>query len=285
MFNLRHLVFLVAICSIFNYVSTCKLSVNGMSPLFTQNFGTRTLAFKARQGVLYFEDSVKTYCGDKGVSIKAYDTDAEENFLSEEENIVQFECSNDNIYINKNKNIYVDVEVSCSDKMVELKLYESGRVLQKCDGFTNYAIGTIEDDGSNVIKAGICYDLDALTLKFAVYVVSSKNAFTFEKARNSRVLPVSLDFDLKTNGFDKYFDLVNKNSLNGDLANQFQVESLIQHAVHLMQYGGDNCVGGIGTISSKRLTNERNLPKNHTQLVRAPMATSPCLRLRIIALR
>uniref|UniRef100_A0A0A1WH28 Uncharacterized protein MG342 n=2 Tax=Zeugodacus cucurbitae TaxID=28588 RepID=A0A0A1WH28_ZEUCU len=228
MFNLRHLVFLVAICSIFNHVSTCTLSVYGMSPLFTQTFGTRTIAFKAREGIVNFEDSVRAYCSHGEVNIKVTEYSYYgNNYVSQGENTVVFQCSNDAILISgTSHNI---LEVSCSNE-VKLKIYESRKVLPKCDGFTNYAIGFTHIDVGEVIKAGICYDLDALTLKFAVYVVSSKNAFTFEKERNSNVLPVSLDFDLKTTSFDNYFDLVNKNSLNGDLANQFQVESLIQHA-------------------------------------------------------
>ncbi|XP_039956853.1 uncharacterized protein LOC120772354 isoform X2 [Bactrocera tryoni] len=229
MLNLHCFVFLVAVASIFNYVSTCTLSVQRISPLFTQTFGSRTIAFKARENTVYFEDSVKAYCSDGELKIESQRNDYNhwDNSLQSEiyQNTVEFDCFNKKIKIN---NVFhTNVRVSCLNE-IKLKLYESTTVLPKCDGFNNYAIGFNHVDVGEVIKAGICYDLDALSLKFAMYVVSPKNVLISKKNHNSGVLSVSLDFDLKTNDLNNFFDLIKKDSLDSALANQFQVDNLIQ---------------------------------------------------------
>ncbi|XP_011205982.2 uncharacterized protein LOC105228069 isoform X2 [Bactrocera dorsalis] len=228
MLNLHCFVFLVAVASIINYVSTCTLSVLGISPLFTQTFGSRTIAFKAREDKVYFEDSVKAYCSNGELIVESQTNNYDSYYYPLQPgiyNTFEFHCFNNMIDINDVE--HINVRVSCSNE-IKLKLYESSAVLPKCGGFNNYAIGFNHVDLGEVIKAGICYDLDALSLKFAMYVASSKNVLISKKNHNSGVLPVSLDFDLKTNDLNNFFDLIKKDSLDSALANQFQVDNLIQ---------------------------------------------------------
>nr|XP_014091942.2 uncharacterized protein LOC106618652 [Bactrocera oleae] len=224
MLNVQNFVFLVAVAAVFDYVSTCTLSVDGISPLFTQTFGSRAIVFKAHKNKVNFEDSVKAYCSDGELKVKIQEPYGN-YFVSRIQNTVVFDCLNNEIKIRDVD--YKNVHVSCAYE-IKFKLYESSTALPKCDGFNNYAIGFKHVDVGEEIKAGICYDMDTLSLKFAMYVASSINVRLFKKNHNYSVLPVSLDFDLKTNDLNNYFDLINKNSLNSALANQFQVESLIQ---------------------------------------------------------
>lgn len=89
-----------------------------------------------------------------------------------------FDCLNNEIKIRDVD--YKNVHVSCAYE-IKFKLYESSTALPKCDGFNNYAIGFKHVDVGEEIKAGICYDMDALSLKFAMYVASSINVRLFKK--------------------------------------------------------------------------------------------------------
>ncbi|XP_067627228.1 uncharacterized protein [Eurosta solidaginis] len=98
----------------------------------------------------------------------------------------------------------------------------------------NYAFGIKLQEGGDIIKAGVCYDLDKFELKYASYITDQNKLLVSHKLHVGNVLYLNLKQNL--NGFNKYFNFLNSNSEIVDNIflkypfniKEFQFDSLIQ---------------------------------------------------------
>ncbi|XP_053963894.1 uncharacterized protein LOC128866880 [Anastrepha ludens] len=227
--NIVSFVVLLAGCT---YASSCQLKIMEPSPLFTKKFGSKTIIFKAQEVELFFEDgeTIQAYCND-GIMIQTEEYNSYKNiYNSENDNMAAFSC--DGTSILAHDNYYDNLQVSCYPSF--LSFFESKKKLPKCGTFISYAIGVKFPTVGDVIKAGVCYDLDKLTLKFATYIAGHQKVSILNESNSGSKL--SIDLNQKVNGFNNYFNFVNQHLLDdlqkrGELnfnSHEFQFVSLLQ---------------------------------------------------------
>ncbi|XP_067633458.1 uncharacterized protein [Eurosta solidaginis] len=245
------LVFIVSLLLGCKYVLSCQITIRGQSPIFTKDFGSKTIVFRAHSNILTLDDgeSIRAHC--RGITVSALSTtsstqDQYEYEAYEEGNrqIKQridissalkdtevFTCESNSLKILGTS--YENVQVFCPD-YPRLRLYESQKKLPKCTNFTSYAFGFKLQETGDIIKSAVCYDLDHLELKFASYVTYEKKVMVYKKVNVGNELSLNLKQEL--NGFSKYFAFLNERSGNVVAlstkspfsANEFEFDSIIQ---------------------------------------------------------
>ncbi|XP_036346107.1 uncharacterized protein LOC118755376, partial [Rhagoletis pomonella] len=176
----------IALLSGCSFVYSCTLNIEGPSPLFTKDFGSKTIAFRALGKELFFEngETIQVYCNN-GLRIQR-------NYYADifpTDRRAEFTCESMSLMYEGNATPFV--KVSCSPEAA-LSFYESNRKLPKCESFMSYALGVKLPAIGDVIKAAICYDLERLTLKYVTYIADHKKISIFNKLNANSELLVDL---------------------------------------------------------------------------------------------
>ncbi|XP_017476367.1 PREDICTED: uncharacterized protein LOC108366460 [Rhagoletis zephyria] len=218
----------LAILSGCTYVHSCTLNIGGPSPLFTKDFGSKTIVFKAHGNILVFEngETIQAYCANGIIVERDYYGN-----LSPKERTATFLCEGTSIRVSGS--VQSNLKVFCSPEPT-LSLYESSRELQKCASFMSYALGVKLPAVGDITKAAVCYDLERLTLKFVTYIADHKKVLITNKLKTVSELPVNLAE--KVNGLKNYFNFIDQKSLeiSQELekfpfnSNEFHFSSLLQ---------------------------------------------------------
>ncbi|XP_017476366.1 PREDICTED: uncharacterized protein LOC108366459 [Rhagoletis zephyria] len=218
----------IALLSGCSFAYSCRLNIGGPSPLFTKDFGSKTIVFRTHGSELVFEngETIQVYCNN-GLRI-------ERNYYADifpTDRRAEFTCESMSIMYEGNATPFV--KVSCSLEAA-LSFYESNRKLPKCKSFMSYALGVKLPAIGDFIKAAICYDLERLTLKYVTYIADHKKISIFNKLNANSELIV--DLGQKVNNPNNYFNFINQNSLETSQnlekfpfnSHEFHFESLLQ---------------------------------------------------------
>ncbi|XP_067633456.1 uncharacterized protein [Eurosta solidaginis] len=242
--GMSSLVFIVSLLLGCKYVLSCQITIKGQSPIFTKDFGSKTIVFRAHSNILTLEDeeTIRAHC--RGITVYALSTSSSRQYQygnrqmkqridisSPRQDTEVFTCESNSLKILGTS--YEDVQVLCP-VYPRLRLYESQKNLPKCTNFTSYAFGFKLPETGDVIKSAVCYDLDHLELKFASYVTYEKKVVVYNMVQVGNELSLNLKQEL--NGFSKYFEFLNGNSENAVAqstkspftANEFEFDSIIQ---------------------------------------------------------
>uniref|UniRef100_W8ATU0 Uncharacterized protein n=1 Tax=Ceratitis capitata TaxID=7213 RepID=W8ATU0_CERCA len=234
MLNLSNLLFIVTVFSTCNYVRVvgiCRLSIDLPSPLFSSNFGTKAIVFRAHEDELTLDDgeTITAYCstGEIKLESKYYSNYNYESIpYPNDWKAAHLECLDNQISLNGN--MYTYVRISCTAEPTPI-LYESKTSLPKCEGFTTYAIGYQLPPLGDTITAAICYDLNRLKLKYVTYFAYPKNTKVSDALKdNNSAKWVSASLTVKTRGIENYFKFINTDSINKKIVNEFSVENILQ---------------------------------------------------------
>ncbi|XP_011184405.2 uncharacterized protein LOC105213362 [Zeugodacus cucurbitae] len=214
MFELK-LKFFALIITAFSVAKACHLNVDHPIPLFSKNFGSKNLTFRAKpSGVELSEnESIEVYCM-SGIMYKRYN-----GYIGNNGAVIQkkalLQCENGYIYVNRGQygNMNGDeLTVYCSSSFSS-NLYESKSTLANCDNFMSYAIGEHIPLVGTAIKAGICYDLERFELKYANYIAYQRNDFWISSEPNlSHELGV--DLGIQIGNLKNYFDFMSQLGFN-----------------------------------------------------------------------
>ncbi|XP_011205984.2 uncharacterized protein LOC105228071 [Bactrocera dorsalis] len=212
------LIYLLAIATGCEVISACQLDILSPAPLFAQNFGSKKIIFKAQASAIHLDigESVTAYCSSGLVYKKRDERYSYNNKIDQvlSSNTAEFNCDENNqIGIKGILSAFsTQMTILCGSK-TNYDLYESKTLLPNCENYMTYAVGAPIQTVASDIKAGICYDLDYLKLKFVSFVAQSNGeAIVLDEKNNLNEL--SIDLGQKVRSLQTYFPFMSQDTFN-----------------------------------------------------------------------
>ncbi|XP_054740891.1 uncharacterized protein LOC129246250 [Anastrepha obliqua] len=226
----------VLFLSITNSHAECLLNVYSNLPVIMKSDNVNRIMYAQEEGVIKMNetDEVEVHCL-HGISIQTklnsgpqnVNTGGSKQFKCYKGYRVHYRNANDSIYKDVNVN---SVYLSCQDPWT-LTLYESSTKLPNCKSYMNYAMGLAVPNVKDIISAGMCYDLDTLSLKYVNYLAYRPKYDEIIELNSSALSKNQLivNFKTKLGNLNTYFSFMSQGEFSMELENVKEKESILEN--------------------------------------------------------
>uniref|UniRef100_W8BSC7 Uncharacterized protein n=1 Tax=Ceratitis capitata TaxID=7213 RepID=W8BSC7_CERCA len=198
----------------------CLLHLHGNLPVIMKSDNANRVMYAQESGTVRLNetDEVEVHCltgiyiQTKLNSVAQTATDGSKQFKCYKGYRLYYRNMNSRIYKDTNVNA---VYINCQSPWTP-SLYESGTKLPKCNEYMNYAIGIAVPNVQDIISATMCYDLDALALKYVNYVAYRPKYDEVIQLNSSALSKNQLigDFKTKLGNLNTYFSFMSPTEFN-----------------------------------------------------------------------